>query len=74
MNRIPPSASVTHMIVGQPSAMMRKRSSLSRSASSARLRSVMSSMWTTKYCGLPPASRTSESLTRTQTTFPMRWI
>ena len=46
-----PSALVTHMIVGQPSAMMRKRSSLSRSASAARRRSVMSSTQATRYGG-----------------------
>ena len=60
MNCAPPSALVTHIIAGQLSAMMRKRSSLSRSASSVRLRSVISSTWTTTHCRSAPEPRTAE--------------
>ena len=43
MNSVLPSGPVSHSIDGQPSAITRKRPSLSRSASSVRLRTVMSS-------------------------------
>ena len=67
-----PSGRVIVTGSGVASVMLRKRASLCRSSSSARLRSLISWMLVTKYRGAPPVSRTSVLERSAQTTRPSR--